>query len=197
MKQKVPWRWRFACAGVSLVLVSAPAVSEAQVSGRARVVEVVNSGTSTTILSDTGSLTDANDARETSQVAASIPSLLQGGTLHAVTIGWPDEAASEASIGNLVLTIGNNTIKADLVLSRVRAAQGEAAAGTVNLDGLSVNGVAVQLTGAANQTVPLVGGQLVINERRTSATGTTINALHVTVEGEPDVVIASVSAGIQ
>src|SRR5687768_6124532 len=103
-------RGRYRCvlvavtAGVAALAV--PAIVEGQtVSGRAQVVQVIESTGTSSVLADTGTLTDPNDARETSQVAGSIASLLQGGTLHAATIGWPDEAASEASIGNLRLTV--------------------------------------------------------------------------------------------
>ena len=62
---------------------------------------------------------------------------------------------------------------------------------------LAINGVAVQVTGAPNQRIPIPGGQLVLNEQRTSSAGTTVNAIHATVFGVADVVVASATAGIQ
>jgi hypothetical protein len=185
--------------GVSAAVAAlvAPALVEAQtISGRARVVQVIESTGTSTVLADTGELTDSSDARETSEVAGTIGSLLQGGTLHAATIGWPDEAASEASIGNLKVTVGDNTIQADFVMSRVRAPQGAAAIGGVNIDRLVINGALVGVSGTANQTVLINGGRVVINEQQGTSGGTVVNALHVVV-GEKHVVIASVSAGIR
>lgn len=65
------------------------------------------------------------------------------------------------------------------------------------LGNLSINGVPVAVTGNPNQTIPIPGGQLVINEQRTSSAGTTVNAIHATVFGVADVVVASATAGIR
>ena len=62
---------------------------------------------------------------------------------------------------------------------------------------LSVNGVPVALTGSPNQTIAIPGGRLVINEQQTSSASTTVHALHATVFGVADVVVASATAGIQ
>ena len=79
--------------GVGVMALAAPVLVEGQtVSGRAQVVQVIEStGTPSTILGDTGELSDSNDARETSQVDGSIAALRSGGTLHAATIGWPHD----------------------------------------------------------------------------------------------------------
>ena len=53
------------------------------------------------------------------------------------------------------------------------------------------------LTGSPNQTIAIPGGRLVINEQQTSSAGTTVNAIHATVFGVADVVVASATAGIQ
>jgi hypothetical protein len=197
MQQKSRYRCVLVASGALVIALSAPALVEAQtVSGRAQVVQVIEStGTSNTVLADTGELMGSSDARETSQVAGSITSLLNGGTLHAATIAWPDEAASEASIANLTVTAGDNTITADFVMSRVRAIQGSAAAGSVNIDGLVINGASVQVSGAVNQTIAINGGRVVINEQTSTSNGKVVNALHVITDGT-DVVIASASAGI-
>jgi hypothetical protein len=187
----------FVAVSASVAALVAPALVEGQtITGRAQVVQVIESTGPSTVLGDTGELTDSSDARETSEVSGSIGSLLQGGTLHAATIAWPDEAASEASIGKLGLTVGDNTIEADLVMSRVRAVQGAAATGSVNIDRLVINGAVVGVSGTTNQTVTLNGGRIVINEQQTTSSGTVVNALHVVV-GEKHVVIASVSAGVR
>jgi hypothetical protein len=201
MQQIVPCRWSLVAFGVLLAgLATPPLLAGQTVSGQARVVKasvVGLTGTTTSVLSDTGALTDSSDARQASQITGAVTSLLQGGTLHATTIGWPDEVASEASIADLAVTLAGTRIGADFVMSRVRAVQGSAASGSTGVSGLTINGVPVQVTGAPNQTIAIPGGRVVINEQQTTSSGTVVNALHVVVTGVADIVIASASAGIQ
>lgn len=200
MQRRFSCRWIAACAALTTAL-AAPALARGQtVNGQARVVEarvVELTGTATTVLADTGTLTDASDARDTSQADGSVPGLLRGGTLHAATLGWPDEVASEASIADLAVTVAGTTIGAGFVMSRVRAVQGATPAASAEISGLSINGVPVTVTGAANQTLAIPGGRLVINEQETTSGGTRVTALHVVVDGIADVTIASASAGIR
>ena len=45
-------------------------------------------------------------AQKVPQITGQVPSLLTGETLHATTIGWPDQAAAEASLARLALSEG-------------------------------------------------------------------------------------------
>jgi hypothetical protein len=169
------------------------------VSGQAQAVRATVTGllgSTTTTLADTGTLGGSTDAREAQQLTGSVPSLLTGETLHATSIGWPDQAASEASLANLALTVAGTTIGADFIMARALQSLG-GGVGTTSIDGLSINGLAVAVTGAPNQTVSIPGGRLVINEQRTSSTSTSVNALHLVVYGIADVVIASAAAAVQ
>jgi hypothetical protein len=201
MQQIFPCRWSLAALGVVLAgLATPPLLAGQTVSGQARVVKasvVGLTGTVTSVLADTGTLTDSSDARRASEIAGAVTSLLRGGTLHAATIGWPDEVASEASIADLAVTLAGTRIGADFVMSRVRAVQGSAASGSTGISGLTINGIPVQVTGAPNQTIAIPGGRVVINEQQTTSSGTVVNALHVVVTGIADIVIASASAGVQ
>ncbi len=153
--------------------------------------------TTTTALSDTGTLAGSTVAREASQVTGSIPSLLGAEVLSASTIAWPNEVASQASLANLNLGLAGIGITADSVLAQASQVAGAAGTGTTTIDNLLVNGVPVAITGDPNQVVGIPGGQIVINEQTISSTGTAVvNALHVTVAGVADVVIASATAGI-
>src|SRR5947208_2675723 len=52
------------------------------------------------------------------------------------------------------------------------------------------------ITGTVNQTVAIPGGQVVINEQQVLSDGTlVVNALHATVSGVADAVVASATAG--
>jgi hypothetical protein len=148
-------------------------------------------------LAGTGTLGGTSDARDASQIAGSIPSLLTGEALHATTIGWPDQVASEASLGNLNLTVAGYGISADLVMARARSGLGSAGTGLTNIAGLSIGGVPVFPTGAPNQTLSLGGLNIVLNEQMPALGGIIVNALHVkTLDGLTDVVIGSAKAGI-
>jgi len=151
----------------------------------------------TTVLAGTGTLVGGtSDALQASELAGDIPSLLRGEVLHAVTIGWPDQVASEASLAALDLNVAGINIGADFVMARALAVFGDAGVGTSNIDNLSINGVPVLVTGDPNQTIEVPGGIMVINEQQISSDGATIvNALHAIISGVADVVVASATAG--
>ena len=194
---------------VALMFVSliGPAIAAAQLgssvspsstrtfSGSAQAVQASVLGTSTA-LAATGTLAGGSDAREASAATATLPSLLGGEALHAVTLGWPDQVASEASIGSLGVTVAGTDISADLVMARALATTTAAGSGSSDVENLVVNGAFIPVTGTPNQTVWIPGGQIIINEQTTSTSGTTVNALHIVVNGIADVVIASATAGI-
>lgn len=186
---------------VTAGLLAWPRAGAAQtVAGNARAAGVTTFGLlggTTTVLVDTGALASTVDAQDASSVTASVPSVLSGEVLNAVTIGWPDQVVSQASLGSLGLTVGGTGISADFVMATATAVLGAAGSGSSLIDNLSIGGVSIDVTGEANQTILIPGGQVVINEQTVSAAGTTVNALHATVSGVVDVVIGSATAGIQ
>lgn len=201
MENAVSYRWGLiALCSLLAALGSAVPVTAQSVSGQARAVQtsiVGPTGITTTVLADTGTLSGSNDAREASAPAGSVPSVVTGDTLHATTIGWPDQVESEASLADLTVTVGGTTIGADFVMARASAVLGLAGAGTSNIEGLSINGLPITVTGLPNQTIAIPGGQVVINEQPTSSTTTLVNALHIAVTGVADIVVASATARVQ
>jgi hypothetical protein len=196
MMLRISCRVNVVSIAVLMALLGWPAPGGAQtVSGQARAIQATVPVIGTTTLADTGTLGSAIDAREASQSAGSIASLVSGEALHATTIGWPDQVASEASVADLALTIAGTTIGAGAVLTEAVARLGAAPAGTVTFDGLVINGMPVDST-APNQTIYIPGGRIVVNEQIASAGGIVVNALHI-VAGGVDVVIASASAGVR
>lgn len=171
------------------------------VTGQATVVQATVLGllgtATTTTLAATAPLASTTDAQDASQLAGSVPSLLSAETLLAATIGYPDEVDSVASLGGLNLNVAGVSISADLAIAQATQVLGAATSGSSSLDNLAVNGIPIAISGAPNQTVSIPGGQMVINEQTVSSTGAfVVNALHVTVNGVADVVIASATAGI-
>src|SRR5207237_4496313 len=95
-------------------------------------------------------------------------------TGHAVTIGQGDASHAEASAGSVVLTAGGNLISADFLMGRAGATcnnRAPSVGGTSEIDGLLINGQAIGVTGAPNQTVSLPNGSAIINEQSASVAG--------------------------
>jgi len=181
--------------GGLLVWLTAVGAQTVNVTGQARAVGANLQGTST-FLADTGTLAGPNDERDASLETTSIPSLLSGEVLSAAKVGWPDEVDSEASLANLSLTVGGNGIAADFVMAQASATLSAKSSGSSIIDGLSINGSAVAVTGAPNQKVTFPGGFVIINEQYGTANLITVNALRIHVPGTGDVVIGSATAGI-
>ena len=180
-------------AAMVAALLVWPAAGEAQLGG------ILPGGIlpgTTTVLADTGTLpAGTSDALQASQLTGGVGSLLTGEVLHAVTIGYPDQIDSEASLATLTLSVAGTSIGADAVMARAMAVAG-GGVGISSIDNLSIDGVPVPVTGDPNQTVGIPGGVLVINEQQVSGDGTTVvNALHAIVDGVADVVVASATAG--
>jgi hypothetical protein len=183
---------------VAAALLVRPTIATAQVAGgEAKAVQATMLGligSTTTVLAGTGVLAaGSSGALDASSVTGSVPSLLAGDSLHGVTIGSPDEAFSEASLGSLGIALPGVTIAADFVMAQARAMAGGLGSGTSEIAGLAINGVAVPVSGAPNQAIPIPGGQMVLNEQQTGAAGARVNAIHV-VMGVADLVVASVTA---
>jgi len=178
-------------------------------SGEATVVQATVAappplGPQTIILSDTGALDSTGGAKEASLLSASVPGLLTAEVLHASTVGQGQRSSSEASVLDVTLTVGGNTINAGLLRARATAECHDGTAsvsGSSEIVGLMVNGQSIVVSGSPNQTISLpLGGRVIINEQTSSASGNngdiTVNALHVVVEGVADVIISSAHADI-
>jgi hypothetical protein len=183
-------------------LLAWPTASRAQtVAGQARAAQASVTGilgtTTTTTLSDTGTLGGTTDARDASLLTASVPSLLDAEVFSAATMSASDQVDSQASLGNLNLTVAGIGITADSVVAQASSVLGAASTGSSAISNLSIAGVSIAVTGDPNQTVAIPGGQVVMNEQTTDSTGTiTVNGLHVTVTGVADVTVATAIAGI-
>ncbi len=190
--------WKVIGVAVALAGLAAwSATSQGQtISGQASAVRAIVLG-NVTSLADTGTLVDAADPLGTGQPTGSIPNLLSAEALHAATMGWTDQVASEASLGNLVISVAGTGISADVIVSRALAVSGAVPTGLSNIEGLTIGGVSVSPTGVPNQTISLLGLSVILNEQIQSASGIVVNALHVTTsDGLTNVVVGSANAGI-
>lgn len=215
MRSRTSGFWKvIGVAGALAALAAWPGISQAQLglpglpplpgggsgtqtlTGQASAVTAVVLGTVTS-LADSGTLVDAADPLGTGQPLGSIPGLLSAEALHAATMGWSDQVASEASLGNLSMTVAGIGITATTIISRALAVSGGVPGGLSNIEGLTIGGVSVSPTGLPNQAVSVAGLNVVLNEQIQSASGIVVNALHVTdPTGLVDVVVGATKAGI-
>ena len=182
-------------------LLSLPTVGRAQtVSGQGTAVQASVSsvlGTVTTVLADTGAIGATNVEQDVGQDTGSVASLLNADVLSSSTYSYADEVDSLSSLGDLNMAVAGVSITADSVVAKASQVLGAAGTGSALVDNLAINGVPIFVTGDPNQTVAIPGGQMVINEQTISSSGSAlVNALHVTVNGVVDMVIASATAGI-
>lgn len=188
----------WACSGAARAQITNPP----SFSGQATAVQANVLGT-TTVLAGTGVIAPFGDALSADSLAESPAGLLSAENLHASAVGLADTSGSEASLGSLALTVGGVSISADFVMARARVSCSSGVPtvfGMSDIEGLVVNGVPVVVSGAPNQQVLLPIGLLIINEQSQSAqangASTTVNGLHLILNGAADVVVASASAGM-
>lgn len=168
----------------------------AQFIGRAVAASVTTLGT-TNRFADTGNLPGSGGALSNSMLTLSQAGLMLD-VGHAATIGQADRTRSEASAADVSVSVNGVTIGADWVMAHATAvwqATGTAVTGTTEISGLTINGQTIAVTGQPNQTIPLVAGQVIVNEQTSSGGTLTVNALHLVIPGVTDVVIASAQAG--
>jgi hypothetical protein len=201
--------WRLFTAGFIVSAIGAftsavPAAAATKIgySGQSYAVKTVVSS-NTTVLADTGPLPSSGGTRDGSALSGTVPDSLTADTLHASTIGQGDRVRSEASLEVIAVTAGANSIAADLAMSRTMAvshANSASVSGVSHISNLVVNGLPIVVTGQPNQVVALVNGQLLINEQSSSVSGdtgsTTVNALHLTINGGADITLGSSRAGV-
>ena len=194
MQNAVMFRWSAAALAAAIPILSSSLTHAQGGGGSARAVQatvVTATGLDTSTLSDTGTLSSSTDAREASQASGSVDSMVTAQTLHASAIAADEEIASEASLAGLAVSIDGTTVNASFV--QARATSGSRGVRTSTVDDLVINGVPTTVTGAANQTITIPGGTVVVNQQN----GNVVHALHIVVNGVADVVIASASANAQ
>lgn len=185
--------------GLPLPLPSPTPTTASTVTGQATAAQVTLLGllgtATSTSLATTG-ISAANTESDVAQDTGSL-SILGAEALNAATYSYSDQVDSMASLGSLSLTVAGLSISADSVVAEASQVVGAAGSGSSYIDNLAVSGVPVTVTGDPNQTIPIPGGQLVLNEQTVSSTGgVVVNAVHVVVYGVADVVLASAAASI-
>jgi hypothetical protein len=190
-------------------LLSLPATGTAQVTyvGQAAAVSLSVLGAIHVSISDTGALPASGGALASELLSATVPNILQADVLTASTQGAESTTTSQASVADVSLTVLGIDIKASVLTSNASAScvtYPPTVSGSSSIASLTVNGLSVEVTGAPNQTIPLLVAELVINEQIPTITYVggaphvemLVNALHLKAGGLADVAIASSLAGM-
>ena len=161
-----------------------------------------------TAISDTGPLPSSGGSLSTQLASVNLPGVLALHLLTATTTGGLYRTSSQASVANVSVTAAGIGISASVLTSNATAqacgSSSPSVAGGSNIADLVVNGQSITITGAPNQTVPLLIGSLIINEQISSVISSSsgassdmlVNALHLKVAGIADIVISSSHAGV-
>lgn len=186
--------------GLPSLPLPTPTANASTVTGQASAAQVVLLGllgtATSTSLASTG-VSATNSESDVAQATGGIASLLGAEVLNAATYSYSNQVDSVASLTNMSLSVAGISISADSVVVEASQVLGAAGSGTSYIDNLAINGVPVAVSGAPNQTIAIPGGQIVLNEQTISSIGSVVvNAIHVTVNGVADVVVASATAGI-
>jgi hypothetical protein len=198
-------------AAWNLAVISS--ASGATYGGDATGAAVTVTATGTTIRAASGSLSISGGMADAALSVGDIPGSATGGVvtlaagaLHSAVVGTGATTRAEASMGAVALAMSGNQISSDFLMARSTAGCGPAVGGASELVNLVINGQAITVTGAANQTVALPNGSAIINEQVPTVGATSgeliVRALHVrthdTVTGQPiaDVSLSSAEAKI-
>jgi hypothetical protein len=185
-----------------------PVQSSIRFSGRATGIQTTLSNpltSATTTVTDTGPLPASGGSITVGGAASNIPNLITTGVLLSSTSGGGTSSQSEAIVNGSNLTVAGNIITADVLRANSFCTCGPGCSGSSVITNLRLNGIAVNVTGAPNQTITLtvatVTTTIIINEQIFSPGAITVNALHVMVTDTltnttTDVIIASAHSDI-
>jgi hypothetical protein len=188
---------------VGLALATAIPASAETYSGRAYGIMLGPPLLSPTVLCDTGELPSGGGSL--SDFVANGSASVSGQVVAATSLDCAATAASAVTqcvsdVQGLTLDLAAGLFFTTVTAARVRTT-GEAGCdgqtgGTV-IDGLTIGGVEVTVTGEANQVVDIPGiATLVINEQVAGEGELTVNGLHLTLLGGVECIVACVNVGV-
>jgi len=165
--------------------------------GDATAVKATVLGLSATVV-HAGPLAPTGGTQVVTLATANVLNVATADLLRASVDGRFSRSLSKASLTNLAITVGGNVITATAVAASALAPCGTPRTATT-VTGLVVNGVPITVTGAPNQTVPLLVGSLIINEQFSifNGHGITVNGLHVLIPGVADIIVSQATAAIR
>jgi len=165
-------------------------------SGRAFGVSATTPLTGTMTFADTGPLPPSGGFLSATPITVTT-SVANAQVLLSVTMGFDQQAESQAAVSDVVLLPGSpNQITATILFSQSRATC-TGVSGFSNIASVTVGGRTIAVSGTPNQAVSVPGVlTLIINEQVISGNSITVNALHLTTIDGIDVIVSSAHSDI-
>ena len=178
---------------------SGPAIITWQAStqtGRAIALTTAGSALLSTSFEDTGPVSTQTSAHVAKSAVVASSRLVSASLLGAAVTATPGAVASTASVANL--TVGGTLLPVIRVVaaSATAGANCDGVSGSTTISSVTVAGISVKVGATPNTTVSLLGVTLVFNQQVQTGNSLTVNALHLTVGGLLNVVVASAQAGV-
>lgn len=187
------------CAGLLVLasLLSIPGVAAETDSydGRAIGLSVQATANDLTV-ADTGPLPSDGGAQDASMVHVE-HDLVEADVLVAWTVGADGTAQSEATVSELTLLPGSTTPITSTLVRAHAMARCEASEAASELAELEIAGETITVTGEANQTLRVDGAfTLVLNEQSWDGDRVAVNAIHLTLDAGPEIIVSHAAAGV-
>ena len=171
--------------------------------GRAKVVQANVLGVVQATVVDSGDLPASGGSRHDALLKVGVAPILHAEAATASVVGQGSETSARAEVAKVEAKLLGIGISADVIDARAEArctSSGVGRSGESRIAALRVGGLAIQVTGAPNQTLEINGIlRVVINEQISWADGIRVNALHVTALGSlkvADLIVSSAEARI-
>lgn len=179
--------------------------------GRAVAVDLTNTLTGAAWgLADTGPLRAHGGSVDLTVGTTNVADLLSVDGAHVSVSGIANVSTSRAEVTNFSAVVVNDGVTNVLAFTYAAAearaecgSNGLVLTGSSQVQGLTIDGIAVAVTGEANQVVALPGGSLVLNAQLTSTNGNgqkgeiTVAALHLSLTNGLQATIAYVEASVK
>lgn len=187
------------CAGLlvlaSLLYIPGAAAETDGYEGRAIGLSVQATATDLTV-ADTGPLPSDGGAQDATMLHVE-HDLVEADVLLAWTAGADGTAESEATVSELTLLPGSTTPITSTLVRAHATATCEASEAASELAEVAIAGETITVTGEANQTIRVDGVfTLVLNEQSRDGDRVAVNAIHLTLDAGPEVIVSSAAAGV-
>ena len=129
-----------------------------------------------------------------SALTATLPNILSTGVLNGDVWANRYHSRASSSVDQLWLNLVGLKLTASVLAAKTAADCEGDVVGSSSVASITINGKTIAITGQPNQTIPLLVGKVVINEKQPYNNGIRVRALHVVVNGIADVVVAEAAS---
>lgn len=194
-------------SGIIGLLAASPLWAAIEYGGRGLSIGATVTGLPPVAINDTGPLPSNGGSIKTTLLEVNaLHGAVRTENVSASTSGANEISHADAFVSRGTVTVGGYVITWDAVSAWALAVCCQHDYGKPEISGkaqilnLKINGVTVDANSRPNETIPLVGGRIILNEQDTYLGVTegriTVNAIHIILDGVADVVVSSAHARI-